>query len=356
MTTDHGQQPPPPSLSSSPGATAVIGALAALILTAVWLTGTISSRSRDALVVYCAHDAVYSEQVLRQFEQQTGIPVEIRFDTEATKSLGLVQLIEREKQHPRCDVFWNNEFLGTLALQEQGLLEPYQGTGWQRMPEKYRDPAGHWVGFAARLRVWIVNIRAAAADERTVNAILDTEAARAAFAQPMFGTTLTHYTVLWHTWGEAKLKEWHASLRQRGLQEVKGNAAVKDIVAAGQCDCGATDTDDVFVALDDHLPVDMLPVRVEGETIAIPNTVAIIKGTKHRTSAEKLVDFLTSAETELALAKARSRQIPLGPIDDAEVPAEVKRLREWAADSFDLRSLLPDRQACLGWLRKEYAP
>lgn len=356
MTTDHGPRKTDNSLSSSPGATAVIGALAALILTGVWLTGTFSSSGRDALVVYCAHDAVYSEEILRRFEHETGIPVEIRFDTEATKSLGLVQLIERERQHPRCDVFWNNELLGTLALQEQGLLEPYQGTGWQRMPERFRDPAGHWVGFAARLRVWIVNTNAAAADEKTVDAILDTEAARAAFAQPMFGTTLTHYTVLWNTWGEAKVREWHASLRQRGLQEVKGNAAVKDLVAAGRCDCGATDTDDVFVALDDHLPVDMLPVRVDGQTIAIPNTVAIIKGTRHRAAAEKLVDFLTSAENELALAKAKSRQIPLGPVDNSGVPAEVKRLQEWAADSVDLRSLLTDRQACLAWLRKEYAP
>ncbi len=356
MTTDHGPRTTDHSSSSSPGATAVIGALAALILTAVWLSGSFSSRGGDALVVYCAHDAVYSEELLQRFEQETGIPVEVRFDTEATKSLGLVQLIERERQHPRCDVFWNNELLGTLALQEQGLLEPYQGTGWQRMPERFRDPAGHWVGFAARLRVWIVNRNAAAADEPTIQAILDTDTARAAFAQPMFGTTLTHYTVLWNTWGEAKLKEWHVSLRQRGLREAKGNGVVKDLVAAEQCDCGATDTDDVFVAIDDGKPVDMLPIRIDGQTIAIPNTVAIIKGTKHRPSAEKLIDFLTSAETELALAKAKSRQIPLGAVDDADVPAEVKRLRDWAAYSVDLRSLLPDRNACLAWLRKEYAP
>lgn len=360
MTTDDRPRSPEPSLSSSPGAVAVIGALAALVMTAVWLTGTFSAK--NGLVVYCAHDAVYSEDILRKFEQDTGIPIEIRFDTEATKSLGLVQLIEREQTHPRCDVFWNNELLGTLALQEQGLLEPYQGSGWQRMPDRFRDPAGYWVGFAARLRVWIVNINAATATERTIQAILDTDTSRAAFAQPMFGTTLTHYTVLWHTWGEATLREWHASLRQRGLQEVRGNAVVKDLVVAGQCDCGATDTDDVFVAIDEFTAaekpatVEMLPIRVDGQTIAIPNTVGIIKGTQHRTAAEKLVDYLTSAETELALARAKSRQIPLGPVDDVAVPSDVKRLREWAANSVDLRPLLTDRNACLAWLRKEYAP
>jgi iron(III) transport system substrate-binding protein len=266
-----------------------------------------------------------------------------------------VQLIEQEKQHPRCDVFWNNELLGTLSLQEQGLLEPYQGSGWRRIPERFRDPAGDWVGFAARLRVWIVNTKAAAAEQKTVDAILDTEPSRAAFAQPMFGTTLTHYSVLWHLWGEERLREWHNRLRQGGLREVKGNAIVKDLVVSERCDAGATDTDDVFVAIDDHKTVDMLPIRVEGKTIAIPNTVAIVKGTKHREAAEKLVDYLTSAETELALAKSKSRQIPLGAVDDAAVPADVLRLREWTADSVDLRPLLPARNACLKWLREESA-
>ena len=351
MTTDSR----PRDLASSPGTTAVIGALAVLILTGIWLSGSSVRTGNETLVVYCAHDAVYAEEILHQFEQDFGIPVEVRFDTEATKSLGLVQLIEREQQHPRCDVFWNNELLGTLALQEQGLLEPYQGSGWQRIPEQYRDPAGFWVGFAARLRVWIVNINAAAANQATVDAILETEANRAAFAQPMFGTTLTHYTVMWNEWGPDQLKTWRDRLRRDGLKEVKGNAVVKDLVASGQCDCGATDTDDVFVAIDDQHPVDMFPVRVNGKTIAIPNTAAIIKGTRRRASAEKLIDYLTAAETELALSKSKSRQIPLGPVENNEVPDAVQRLREWSRDSIDLRPLLPARNACLQWLREESA-
>src|SRR5947209_1755784 len=50
---------------------------------------------RDKLVVYCAHDAVFAEAILRDFEKQSGIPVAVKFDTEATKSLGLVEQIIR---------------------------------------------------------------------------------------------------------------------------------------------------------------------------------------------------------------------------------------------------------------------
>jgi iron(III) transport system substrate-binding protein len=343
--------------SRSPGPVFLVGAVAACALTALWLSSA-GSRSfgRSPLVVYCAHDAVYSEEVLREFEAQTGIPLEIRFDTEATKSLGLVNLIRQEQAHPRCDVFWNNELLGTVELQQDELLEPYRGSGWERTPERYRDPDGHWLGFAARLRVWIVNTTALSADEDSVQSMLELETTRGAMAVPLFGTTLTHYTALHHLWGLERLQNWHREVRQRGLREVPGNALVKDLVATGQCDFGWTDTDDAFLALDDGRPVELLPIRIEGKTIAIPNTVAIVRGTKRRHEAERLVDYLVSAETELKLARSRARQIPLGPVEESQVPDDVRRLRGWALDGLDLRALLDDRRAVVEWLRAEYAP
>ena len=64
--------------------------------------------AKDYLVIYCAHDAIYSEAILEHFTQKTGIKVTPRFDSEATKSLGLTELLVQEKDHPRCDVYWSN--------------------------------------------------------------------------------------------------------------------------------------------------------------------------------------------------------------------------------------------------------
>ncbi|MBC8116269.1 MAG: ABC transporter substrate-binding protein, partial [Candidatus Saccharimonas sp.] len=50
---------------------------AALVLTGFWFAGP----SRDALVVYCAHDKVYADAILKDFERQTGIRVDVRYDT-----------------------------------------------------------------------------------------------------------------------------------------------------------------------------------------------------------------------------------------------------------------------------------
>ena len=307
------------------------------------------------LVVYCAHDSVYSEEVLRDFEARTGIPVAPKFDTEATKSLGLVEQIKREKANPRCDVFWNNELLGTLDLKEEGVLEPYKGEGYARIPEAFRDADGCWAGFGARLRVYIINTDKMEATELAVADMLAGDLSDVAIAKPLYGTTLTHYSVLWDRWGGERLKEWHADCRRRGVVEGGGNAQVKNLVAAGTCALGYTDTDDYFLARDDGLPVEVLPVRLEdGAVIAIPNTVSIIRGTKRLTEAQQLVDYLLSAECELRLANARSRQVPLGPVEDEGIPEAVRALKTWAKDGVPLTALGPARDACLAWLKEEY--
>ena len=310
---------------------------------------------RDSLVVYCAHDSIYADAILHEFERQTGIAVTVRYDTEATKSLGLVELLLQEKAHPRCDVFWNNEVLGTLQLADENVLLPYRGSGYERIPTAFKDADGRWAGFAARLRVWIVNTNRVAPTEEEIQKNSSGDLERMVIAKPLYGTTRTQFTVLWNLWGREKMSAWVHDRRDRHLREVDGNSMVKDLVSTGVCDLGWTDTDDFFEAHDDGKPVAMLPVKLEdGKTICIPNTVAIIRDTKHLVQAQKLVDFLLSEKCEMELAAAKSRQIPLGPVDAARLPDDVKQLQRWAANGVSLNNLGTASVECLAWLKTAY--
>ena len=309
----------------------------------------------DPLVVYCAHDARFSERIIREFERRSGLRVDLNLDNELTKSLALTERLIAERDRPRCDVFWNNQLLGTADLAERGLLEPYRGPGWQRIGARHRDPEGRYAGFAARLRVYIVNTERLGAQPDAVAALLAGDDLSAlAFARPLWGTTLTHHVVLWDRWGPERLKSWRRDLLDRGAVEAASNGAVTNLVAEGHCALGMTDTDDFFVARDAGRPVAMLPVRLDdGAVICIPNTVAIIKGTRRLAAARRLVDFLLSAEVELMLAKSSARQIPLGPVEAAALPEEVRRLRAWSVDACDLADLVAARGAALAWLKSE---
>lgn len=333
-----------------------LGVVAVIFIGCYWWSVTI----RPDLTVYCAHDSVFAEKILRDFEAATGLRVAAKFDTEATKSLGLVELLVREKQSPRCDVFWNNELLGTLALQEQGLLRPWKGTGWERMPQAFKAVDGSWAGFGARLRVSILRndggARSAEEWASEATRLWSGDLSRAAIAKPAFGTTLTQYAALWHLWGPERTKAWHRDMRARGLRELRGNAAVKDVVAAGACAIGYTDTDDYFVSRDAGAPVAMVPVEIDGATLCIPNTVAIIRGTPREAAARKLMDYLLSAEVEVALAHSGSRQVPLGPLTAEQagsIPEEVRALLPAAARGMALGDLLSSRNAVLAFLRTD---
>ncbi|QDT88882.1 extracellular solute-binding protein [Gimesia algae] len=308
----------------------------------------------EALVVYCAHDAVFSEKILKQFEQQTGIKVEPRFDTEATKSLGLTNLIIREKDHPRCDVFWNNQTLGTAALKEHDLLASYQGPGYRRIPAEFKDREGYWTGFAARLRVYIANTDSYVLSYENVETTLAGPLNQVAIAKPLYGTTLSHFSILCDAWGLAHLQKWYHSVLERGIQVTSGNSSVKNLVASGACILGYTDTDDYFVAVDAGQPVTALPILVEEKALLIPNSVAIINGTKRRKQAETLVDFLLSAEVELELSQSQSRQIPLGKVNWDLVPEEVQKFRPYIKQAYPLSDLVKQRKLTLDWLKSEY--
>ena len=88
-------------------------------------------------------------------------------------------------------------------------------------------------------------------------------------------------------------------------------------------------------------------------TIIIPNTVGLIRGCQHKAEARQLADFLLSAQTELALARSKSRQIPLGPVDPQQVPAEVRELAQSVPQGYDLRTLETARRECIEWLKSE---
>ncbi len=127
------------------------------VLTVAWgglVAGGCRSPSAHEVVVYTALDAEFSEPVLRRFSEETGITAVPKFDTEATKTVGLAQAILAERDRPRCDVFWNNEILNTLRLEREGLLESYRPAGAEAFPAQYRSPTGRGMGLRRGPGYW----------------------------------------------------------------------------------------------------------------------------------------------------------------------------------------------------------
>src|SRR3954469_23453500 len=115
--------------------------------------------SSEEVVVYSALDREFAEPVLNEFSRNSGIRVLAKYDDESTKTVGLTNALMQEAGRPRCDVFWNNEIINTLRLEQKGLLEAYHSPVADGYPAMYRSADGTWHGFAARARILIVNTK-----------------------------------------------------------------------------------------------------------------------------------------------------------------------------------------------------
>lgn len=307
----------------------------ALLLCALALAGC-PGGARQApageVVVYCALDRMFSQPVLEAFEAETGIRVLAKWDTEATKTTGLVQAIRAEAGAPRCDVFWNNEVSQTIALAGEGLLEPYASPAAEGLPAWALAPDRTWTGFAARARVLLVNTERVPAERRptSIRALLDPAwRGQAGIAKPLFGTTATHVAALFAQLGAEEATALLDGMKANGVVICASNADIKNRVAQGELAFGLTDTDDANLALLDGAPVEIVfPDQEEGGlgTLLIPNAVAIVEGGPNGEAARQLVDWLLRPAIEERLAASRSVQVPLraGLARAAWIPPEIR--------------------------------
>jgi len=307
----------------------------------VLLIGAVSCRRAGVtgqgggeVVVYTALDDVFSRPILDAFQKKTGIIARPVFDTEAAKTAGLAARIVAEKDSPRCDVFWSNEAMHSVRLKAFGLTRPYDSPTASDIPEVFRDSERHWTGFAARARVIVFNTQKAQRAEipADIRKLAEPQwRGRLAIAVPLFGTTSSQCCALAHDWGEEELKKFLLALKANDTVFATGNGHACRLTAAGDVALCLTDTDDYLVEKAKGAPIEVfLPLTAGAETMVIPNTVCVIKGAPHPAQAEKLVDYLISAEVERALALCPSGQIPVrSGIDSSEMPFSLSRLGKW---------------------------
>ncbi len=302
-------------------------------------------RREDAVVLYCATDREYSAPILDAYERGAeGTQVVRQFDIEASKTLGLVTRIEQESQNPKCDVFWNNEILHTLRLQQQGLLQSRRWAIPDAWPKSFRGSDGSWVGFAARARVLIINTQSLPDSDAwpsDARALADPRwKQKCGLAYPLYGTTATHMTVLAthdHALGDAVAwKEWIQRVSENAVV-LAGNKQVALAVASGELDWGWTDTDDAVIERDNGKPVAIVfPDQQPGAfgTLFIPNTVAVLKKAPHPVAAASLADYLISEKTESRLTMSSSAHFPVWPDASQSSRVDTRGVR-WAEVDFE---------------------
>ena len=263
--------------------------------------GGCGSRDRE-VVAYTSVDQVFSEPVFRAFERESGIRVRAVFDTEETKSTGVLNRLIAEAGRPQADVFWSGDPVRPFLLVKRGLVEPYLSPQAAGLPAFSRAADGAWTGVAARARVLLVNRRLLGGESgpRSLRDLaLPRWRGRAAIANPLFGTTTMHVAALFAGWGDAEARAFLDALKANGVRIASSNGEVKRLVVAGEVAFGLTDTDDANEALKEGADVDVVYPDADGAgTLVMPTAVVLMARGPNPEAGRRLVDHLLSADAE----------------------------------------------------------
>lgn len=284
---------------------------------------SVNTRRASQVVVYTSQDQVYSKEILDAFTKETGVEVRAVYDSEAVKTVGLANRLLAERAHPQCDLWWSNEELRTRQLEKAGAF----------------SAEDRWRAFGYRSRKLVVNTNLLSLAEAptSLSELSDPKwRGKFAMAYPMFGTTATHMLALRQLWGVEKWRAWSRNVQANETMIVDGNSVVVRLVGKGEVAIGLTDSDDIAAGQREGMPI--VAIEID-ETLFIPNTAAIVRGSRNIPAARRLLEYLSSTKTvgrlvevnalEGAAANSRNASFPdwggvLGDLNEGT--AELSRV------------------------------
>jgi iron(III) transport system substrate-binding protein len=324
-----------------------LGLLLLVVIVAIaGMVWTASRRNGNVVVVYVSEDQVFAEPILKDFGRDSGMRVLAVYDTEETKSAGVVNRLIAEKANPQADVYWANEPIRAEVLRQQGVSSVYRSPSAEGIPDQFREPHGYWTGFSARARMLIV-ANGSVDKPGSVLAYTDPRfRGKTVIANPLFGTTTAHMAALFTVWGDERAKAFLDAMRRNDVHLASSNGDSADQVAAGNFEFALVDSDDVYNRRKQGRPVEGIYPDQDGGGLGcfiVPNAVLLVKDSPHPQAGKKLIDYLLSPATEKKLANSDAAQIPLHP--GVETPVDIRRLETLKVMSVDYAQVAAKMQA-----------
>ena len=285
-----------------------------LLLAPLLFIGCQNKTASHSVTVYVSEDQVFSEPLLKDFEKQTGIKVNAIYDTEESKSTGVMNRLIAEKNNPQADVYWANEPIRAEVLRQKGILAPYQSPNAEGIPKQFIQKAFYWTGFSARVRLMVVQEELTPKPSSLLDYANPQFKAKGVIANPLFGTTTAHMAALFTLWGEEKTKAFLTQLKANQTAISTSNGESADFVASKRYAFALVDSDDAVSRQKEGKKITFIyPDQKENEVGAfvVPNAVMLLKNAPHIQQGKQLIDYLLSKESEAKLAQADCAQIPL---------------------------------------------
>lgn len=207
-------------------------AILSLVGMLVFISGC-TTNDQEEVVVYSARNEQFVQELLDQFEDDTGIEVIALHGAEP------LQIME-ERDNVQADVYISND-LGALGyLDQEGLLQGHDFDGIDSIPSDFRAEDNAYFAISARARGFIYNENLIDRDEMPTRAedLFDPEWAEVengyAITRGGNGGMISHVSALRYEWGDERTSEWIDSIQAHAEGIYEGHGDIRRAVGEGQ--------------------------------------------------------------------------------------------------------------------------
>jgi iron(III) transport system substrate-binding protein len=272
-------------------------ALALTLLLTLALTGC--SRSRDALTIYSGRTQNLVGPLLERFNQETGIPIDVKYGDSAELAL----LLAEEGDRSPADVFLSQSPGATGFLAGKGLLGQLDGRLLDKVDPRFRNRYGRWVGLSARQRVLVYNTRLVA--ERDLpDSVLDLTgprfAGRVAVA-PSNGSFQDFVTAMRQLKGDDAAARWLRDMARNRPRTYANNNAIVEAVSRGEIPVGLVNHYYNHRFQKENPATPSRNHYFHGGDVGalvIPSTASVLARSDKSDEAARFVEFLLSPEAQ----------------------------------------------------------
>jgi iron(III) transport system substrate-binding protein len=247
------------------------------------------------LTIYSGREEELVAPLFDKFEKQTGTEVEVRYGDSAE----LAAAIAEEGDNSPAEVFFAQD-PGSLGALENRLAELPDGT-LERVPARYRDEDGRWVGTSGRVRVIAYNTDALSEEEipDSVFALVDPKWKGKVGVAPTNASFQAFVSAMRLSRGEPKTRKWLEDLKDNDVKFYEKNLPIVEAVASGEIELGLVNHYYLYVAKEENPDAAVANHFLTGTDPGALVSVAgagVLTQADDKSEAERFVGFLLSDE------------------------------------------------------------
>lgn len=301
------------------------------------------------LVLYSGRNENLVQPIVDQFEEATGVTVEVRYGNSAELGAALME----EGDATPAEVFYSQEVGALGMLSKEGLLADLPAETIARVESRYQPKTNsHWVGVTGRSRVIVYNPDLVEVPPTSVMDLTDPQYEGMTAWVPGNAGFQAFITAFRVSQGDDAVKEWISAMQANGVQTYEGNNDVLTAVNDGTLPMGLINHYYWGRSLDELGGVDGITAQLifpEGDdpgALVNATAIGILNNGADNPAALAFIEFLLSDEGQQYFV-TETYEYPLVP--GIEGPAHLPAIDDLQGPDLDLTDLdsLAETQALL---------